>query len=102
MADNPRNTSQVSRDVKEIKAMVSNVITTQTKQGEAIEGLQQWRLSTEAAREAVEKYKSDEAQTRRDRDSTKFINSKSEILKTLVPLLVALTALVYAYTQRIH
>lgn len=96
-----RETS-LARDVKEIKNMMGTIVETQTKQGNDLESIKTWRLSQEAAKKAVDEYKAQEALERRDKRDDKFIKTKSELVRTLIPLAIALTALVYAYVNRVQ
>jgi len=91
----------VADDVKDIKKMVTGLTKTVSEQRKDIDALQQWRLSTEAARAAVDKYKADELAQKNLQTNSRFINSKAELLRTLIPLILALTALVYAFLERI-
>lgn len=72
--------------LKEIKSMQSSV----TRIDGRVENLEVWRISSDASREAVEKYKRDERFAKTDK-------SKIEVAQALLPFIIALTALAYAF-----
>lgn len=91
----------ISKDIGDLRAVVDSQKQVTTQQGQSIDDLKMWRLTTETATKAVDDYKQRELIEKNQKVNNTLSINKSEVFKYIVPFLIALTALVYAYTTRI-
>lgn len=92
----------VARDVREVKGLVQGQSKTLKEHSDAIKTLQEWKRGLDIAKQAVDEYKKQERDDKYQTTKTSAYRNLSEVLKYVVPLIVALMALIYAYTSRIH
>ena len=91
----------VARDIREVKGLVQGQAKVIRDQGVAIQNLEDWKRGLDIAKQAVDEYKKQEENDRYQKAKTTVYINKAEVLKYLVPLIIAIMALVYAYTSRI-
>lgn len=92
----------VARDVREVRGLLQAQSKTLSKHTSDIAELKDWKRGTEIATKAVEEYKRKETQDKMEGNKSTAYKNLAEVLKYVVPLVIALTALAYAYTNRIH
>lgn len=101
MAKETATIGTVARDVREVKGLVVSQGKELGEHGRQIGELQNWKRGIDIAKNAVEEYKRQEQSDKYNSAKTTTYKNLGEVLKYVVPLIVALMALLYAYTDRI-
>lgn len=91
----------IAKDIGAVKRQLQGVSKTQESQAKDISVLIQWKRDTELAKKIIDEYKQQEQNDKYQKSRASISSSRAELLKYLVPLIIAITLLIYTLTAKL-